>query len=435
LFDKVKLDQIARESGFLSRRKKLTPSLFLDLLFYGIELDVKSLERISKNASNEHSLQISKQALDKRFSTSSCVFVKRLLDDAITSQINNGLVDNKIQFFNTVKIKDSTIIEIDESLADKYEGFGKGGGPNSKAAVRIQFEFDFKNNRICDIDLKPALKNDTSDAIEKESMIKKGDLILRDLGYYTNHIIEGIAEKEAFFISKLYPNVAIRLNQEDKEKVDFEKLFKQMTQNKNLYLDIPVFVGKKKFPARMILVLMPDDVYEKRIRERNNANKTRGYQTSEEYRIRSRFNIFICNIPKEALTTEEICQLYHLRWQIELVFKTWKSIMKIEKFRKMKETRFTTVIYAKLLWIFINWNLFSNCRNEFYRSERKLLSIYKCFMTLTEDYLKLRRIFFAERKEIKIILIHLIGKLAKNHWIEKRKERYNIEEITELVFC
>jgi hypothetical protein len=158
LFDKSKLEAIARETKFIVREKKLTPRLFLDLLFYAIEQGVKSLEQISKNASSEHSLQMSKQAFDKRFTNSSTVFVKKLLNSAIASQLGNVVRKEGLDFFNRVKIKDSTVIEIDQALASHFEGFGKGGGPNSQAAIRIQLEFDIKDFSIADLEVTSALQ-------------------------------------------------------------------------------------------------------------------------------------------------------------------------------------------------------------------------------------------------------------------------------------
>jgi hypothetical protein len=359
----------------------------------------------------------------------------RNLNSAIASQLGNVVRKEGLDFFNRVKIKDSTVIEIDQALASHFEGFGKGGGPNSQAAIRIQLEFDIKDFSIADLEVTSALQNDSSNAIEKEDQVDKGDLILRDLGYYSNGSIKNIVEKGAYFISKLYPNVAVRLNEEDKEKIDFGKMRCQMEDTQNSCLDMDVFIGKEKLRSRMVLVLLPENVYEKRIRERNKVNKDRGYHTSQEYKERARFNIFISNVPPEILSAQEICSLYRIRWQVEIVFKTWKSIMKIDRMRKMKIARFTTLIYAKLLWIFINWHLFSCCRNEFYRIEKKLLSIYKCFMTLSEHALKLRNIFRLEEKNVERNLNELVDLISRKHWLEKRKNRCNLEEIIDLIFC
>jgi IS4 transposase len=70
---------------------------------------------------------------------------------------------------------------------------------------------------------------------------------------------------------------------------------------------------------------------------------------SKEYKSRARLNIFITNISAEVLELEQIHSVYTLRWQIELVFKVWKSIGKIHKVKKMKQERFESYLYAKIV--------------------------------------------------------------------------------------
>jgi hypothetical protein len=434
IFERAKLDKIARDTGFFIRKSKITPTLFLDLLFYGIDSDLKSLDQISQNAYNTHSLIVSKQALDERFSSASTAFIKALINESITSQVYTSIDKTELQLFNTVRIKDSTTFEIHESLCDVFEGFGKGGGRNSKAGVSIQYEFDVKNNSIFDIDLKPAIQKDSHDAIDKKETICKNDLIIRDLGYYSDTIIENFMDKKAFFISKLYHNVSVRHNSKDKGKIDFGHLYNQMIACEQNHLDINVYIGKKKRPVRLIMVLMPEDIYQKRITQKNKENKSTGYTISQEYKCRAHYNLYICNIPTSACRWDTICNLYRMRWQIELVFKTWKSIMNIDLLRKMKGERMKTTLYAKLLWIFINWKIISDCRNNFYITHKQLLSIFKCFKTLKEKSSELRANLLTSKRNLTKVLWKFILLLNTKHWVEKRKRRTNFEEIFDLLF-
>jgi len=94
-----------------------------------------------------------------------------------------------------------------------------------------------------------------------------------------------------------------------------------------------VFIGTEaKIPVRLVIELMPDAVYEQRMRKTLKIHKKKGYQTSEEYKFMSRFNLFITNVPKETLPDEVVSVLYRMRWQIELIFKIWKSIFGIHLF-------------------------------------------------------------------------------------------------------
>ena len=56
-----------------------------------------------------------------------------------------------------------------------------------------------------------------------------------------------------------------------------------------------------------------------------------------------------------------IRKTYYLRWQIELIFKTWKSFFEINKVKQVKKERMECQLLAKLLWILVNWRLFKTC--------------------------------------------------------------------------
>lgn len=408
--------------------------MFLDMMFYGIDSEVKSLRLISQNARQTHLLEVSKQAIDNRFSVESTCFVKQLLSESISAQISTDLEPKELHLFNTVRIKDSTTFGIHSSLQNVFEGFGKGGGKSSKAGVSIQFEFVIKSGKILDIDLESAISRDSVNAVSKKEDISEKDLIIRDLGYYSDVMIEHFIERKAFFISKLCHNVSVRLNPDD-EKIDFGVLYRQLKTSETSSLDLHVYIGKKKRPVRLIAQLVPEQVYEQRIMQRNQQNKSLGFTTSDEYKARSRFNLHICNIAQSDCSTETVLKLYRIRWQIELVFKIWKSIMHIDVLPKMKRERFLTTLNLKLLWIFINWHIVFNCRNQFYRTDKRLLSQFKCFQTLKEMNVDLRRSLLKQKDSLENILKEMIEKLRTNHWIEKRKKRNNFEDIIELIFC
>ncbi|MBK8806020.1 MAG: hypothetical protein IPO21_04965 [Bacteroidales bacterium] len=81
------LDKIARSSKFLKRKSKLTPLVFLNIMFYAVENEFKSLSRIVRNAHMAHSLKIREQSIDERFSPSSVAFTKELIKETLSSQV------------------------------------------------------------------------------------------------------------------------------------------------------------------------------------------------------------------------------------------------------------------------------------------------------------------------------------------------------------
>ena len=55
----------------------------------------------------------------------------------------------------------------------------------------------------------------------------------------------------------------------------------------------------------------------------------------------------------EDIPAEKVRSIYRLRWQIELVFKGWKSHEGLGKVKKVKRERTLMELYAKLIWIVV----------------------------------------------------------------------------------
>ncbi|WP_195655631.1 transposase [Bacteroides sp. 1001136B_160425_E2] len=76
------------------------------------------------------------------------------------------------------------------------------------------------------------------------------------------------------------------------------------------------------------------------------------------------------NVPSYILSAKDIQDLYHIRWQIELIFKQWKSTYGIHRISTMKVYRFLCMFYAKLILILTCLAL-ANLLNAYYHKEIK----------------------------------------------------------------
>ena len=60
------------------------------------------------------------------------------------------------------------------------------------------------------------------------------------------------------------------------------------------------------------------------------------------------FDYLLTNLPQDRYTISMICLAYKLRWQVELLFKEWKSYTNLHKFDTEKETIAEALIWASL---------------------------------------------------------------------------------------
>ena len=428
------LQRKAYEVGFYKRSSKLLPSQFFDILLYAASINGPcSLVRSSCEIAQNHGISISKQGLDDRFNDTAVAFMRSIFEEQLSKQIQGTVNAGFLRKFSRVRIKDATRFDLPKRLKDYFPGFG--GKLTSEAAGCIQCEFDIKTNKILDISFTSAKRTDYEDAREKMMDIEKNDLIIRDLGYFSTDVIKHIIKQKAYYISRLHSKILI-YHTDKKTELFFSDLYNSMQKKKQTHTELQVCIGKdEKLPVRLIIDLMPDEVYKNRLLKAEKEARKKGHQVSMEFKARAHFNLLITNIPDEITPSEQVYQLYKIRWQIELIFKIWKSTYGINKLHPMRYERFMCLLYSKFIMILINTQLINLLQPRLYRKHRKLLSKDKCFKTLSIYFHRTRQVLFNPGYHLVNYLKTISIILSQNHWLEKRKKRLSYVDIFTLNIC
>jgi hypothetical protein len=406
----------------------MTPGAFIDILMGDAgSTRSKSLNQLAVDALSEHGIGISKSGIDKRFNNHTLDFLEGMLKKLLKVKLGQQIEAGWLSAFNRVVIKDGTRFDLPEEYHEHLAG---AGGSGSKAAACLQFEYDLKGGSILDLTLTSANRPDATDAKEVLDTITENDLVLRDLGYYVFSAFKNIIKKGAYFISRLgFTTIVYEQIQGELQRLDFKALYTYMKQRQLVRLQKQVWIGAKEMiSVRLVIELLPEAIYEQRMRKVKDKHRRKKNKTSTEYKEKARFNLFITNVPEETLPAEVVSQLYKIRWQVELVFKIWKSIMGIHNNRRMKYIRWLCQLRFKLLLMVINWNIIMVQRNDLYR-KGQLLSLNKCFKTLFDNTLRLRAAIKQGEPGI-ANFIQWAGKiLTQNHWLERKNKSKGLEEI------
>ncbi len=218
-------------------------------------------------------------------------------------------------------------------------------------------------------------------------MLSKGGLYIRDLGYITPTYLKAIVTQEAYFLNRLPAQINIYTL--EKELLDWKNINRKFNKTRAESLDKDVLIYKKDLlPCRMVIERVNDEEYRKRLKKAKNSVKSHGVGLSETHKIRCRYNTFITNVGKDTIPAKKIRTTYFLRWQIEQVFKTWKSFFEINKVKKVKKERIECQLLAKLLWVILNWRLFNICNRHVQLESPEIgvnvLTFYKRFLNLSQ---------------------------------------------------
>jgi hypothetical protein len=406
--------------------------MFFDSLLYdAISENSKSCNQMAIEVKSRHGIDISKQGIDQRFNDGAWKYIQSLISEVLSTQISRSIDIGWLQFFERVIIKDSSKFDLNARLKDKLPGFG---GSASEAGVCVQYEFDIKTGHVNDLAITPANGSDSKNALSTIDAVKKGDLTIRDLGYFTTKYFQEIQKKEAFFLSRLNAQIIVYQKKEGELKVlDFGSLYETMIKGNIKTLDMDVYIGRdNKFPVRLIIEPISEGFFNKRMKNIAEYNKKKGHQMSQNYRDRSRFNLFITNIPSDKMEGKAIAKIYKVRWQIELIFKAWKSIFGLDNLSPMRYERLMATLNARLLLVLVNWETIIAHRAYLYKKSGQLLSINKCFKTLKDNSLQLRWILENGSKGIERWMKWTTGIFESKHWLERKKNRLGFEEIISL---
>jgi hypothetical protein len=162
-------------------------------------------------------------------------------------------------------------------------------------------------------------------------------------------------------------------------------------------------------PVRLIANLLTPEQTAIRLKNKS-SNRKLGTDALESIGL----NLFVTNIEQSKCNAEAIYELYTLRWQIELIFKTWKSVMQLHKIQSMNAVRLECIILVKLLWVMLNWSILNQLK-EFTNAD---ISFHKLSHTLQSRSQKITLSILSNKE----LLYEWLLKLAKISLIHHQKE-------------
>jgi hypothetical protein len=324
--------------------------------------------------------------------------LKQLLAKQVSAQHETNLSYH----FPKIKIKDSTKFSLPNNYCNFYAGYSNFSKTNG--LMCLQYEYDLVSGDWLSASITPGLRNDQTDSAATLDSISSGDLHIRDLGYATPKYLRGIVDKGAYFLNRL-PAMASVFDLNHKP-IDWKKVSNRCKENSSNSIEMEVYIFEREMiKCRLIVEPVSTAEYKRRLDKAATIAKSKGCGISAVHKLKLRYNTFITNASPSALPVASIRKMYYLRWQIELVFKTWKSFFKINKVKNIKKERLECQILAKLIWVLVNWQLFktlNNCIKDV--DTTKGVSVIKFFKRCLMLAASLKSLF--------------LKKLQKNTWLK-----------------
>lgn len=345
---------LGRESGFIRRQRKMSGQTYAQTLVLGwLQNPEATLEQLCQTAATL-GIAIAPQSLDERFSHASSQFMEQLLVAAVEEVIaTEPVAIPLLRRFNGVYLQDSTILSLPEALKEIWVGCGGSEPEKTASAVKLQVRLEILKGALMGPILQHGKDSDRS-GFHKSPSLPQGALRLTDLGYFNLSDLKQLNEDNVYWLTRVKSQCDFY-----DEKMKRWDLAQFLKSNRGDRVEIPILLGvKKRLACRLLACRVSDEVANERRRRIREYGRKKGVTPTQKTLFLAGWTLLVTNVETDRLSLKEALVLMRTRWQMELLFKLWKTYGKVSESRSQKPWRILTEVSAKLLGMVIQHGIF-----------------------------------------------------------------------------
>jgi hypothetical protein len=409
--------QAAWDTGTCQRASPLSGAVLIQTLVLGYLADPDAaLEDLAQTAALLGH-PVSPQALDQRFTAPLARCLERLLGQAAGRAAGDPATAAVLRQFTAVLVQDSTRLTLPAALADYWRGGGTRAG-RDQAAVKFQVRLDLCSGELRGLVVEPGRASDQATSLQRADL-RPGELHLRDLGYFDLEVLQDIAAAGAFYLSRVQDGTG--LYTPAGTPLDLARLARRYPGD---VFDQPIHLGaRQRLAARLVMVRVPPAVAAARRRALRAKATKKGYTPSRDKLALCAWNVYVTNVPADVLDVDEVLALARARWQIECLFRHWKSDGHLAVSRSRKPWRVVSEVFARLLALVLgDGQVVVACGVLLGRSLRRAWRAVRRLAAALAGAL-------ADRRALVRVLGHVAASLRRAARLEKRRRQPSAAQV------
>lgn len=334
------LEAQARESGALQRKRLLHPVLMLEAMLATVATTGGRLADGLRYLEFQHGVKVNRSSFYKRMNTTFAKFVDDVMNRVISMQVilEHPELQGKLTGLRDLWAYDSTTVSLRRALA----GVFAVGEESERAAVKLHAGLSLRTRAV----IRPRL---TASKVSDPDGIDLGTdledvLVLLDRGYSRHRLFESITAGGGFYLTRLKTSTNPLITMVAQGRAG-DASPTGATLDDALEANLLSMDGNVDIDVELSL--------EKRAEHQCLAARVVGVQVTDEEGATEVW-WYLTNLPRNSYSPGMIMELYRLRWQVELLWKTLKGRFRLDDVEALTEHNVRVIMESAVLAYFLS---------------------------------------------------------------------------------
>jgi len=315
------LDELATKSKLVVRKSsRFSADGFLATLLSAVITGNASFNQLVINLKHRVEKAMSRQSFHDRIGPSSTAFLIYVLCELMKQRFEPAIHMLGKSGIRRIIIEDASGQVMPKSNAEDFGAHGNHHGPT--AGVKIDLAYDLLSDTIISHSLHQATTQDKTIGKDLIEELRKGDLVLRDMGYFSLGEFTVIEACGAWWLTRLPLTTGILLE-------NGKKLEKYLRSAKGNTIDLVVLAGAQGKKCRLVALRAAPEVAGSRRRERRATAAASSKQACPNAIIRDGWHLMLTNLDPDQASAAQLAEIYRARWAVEIQFRAWKQSLNL----------------------------------------------------------------------------------------------------------
>jgi hypothetical protein len=413
--------QLARQTRWSQRKGKIDPFEFLTSLTFG---QMTASRPTLSSQAQSLAEPVTRQGIDQRFNPQAVEYIKASFAHVMAQTLDwsptHPQAEQLRTHFGALYLLDSTCFDCPESLK---ELFPSCGGDGSAANVKVLLRYELIAGRLEPLHVLEGKRSDQGQALKAAERLLENQLQLQDKGFFDTKAWRAAEQRGAYLLMPLPHSVTLWLagaTDPKETQLDLAAALEVSLQNREewpaLYLGK---IGHRTGLVRLVAFRLSPQSAARHRQGLRESMRTQGRTPSAKALQLAGWLLLVTNAPAQKLPSSMLSYLYRLRWQVELIFRQTKSVLRLDKSESQAPNRVQCEIWARLIGAVLLFLWHAHASAQCSLRHRCEVSFEKLIRLMQHWGLTIARAFLSEPRE----LLQLLRTIWKQILVNARKGR------------